>query len=118
MRTLASELGPHVARTASDARIYVDANMPAGLFTYMRNDLRWDVFFVMEHGDLRRARDGVLDFASTYTPEELRGRGIASAVVRGALEYAREHHCRVVPTCWFVKGYIQRHPEYTGLVAN
>ena len=23
----------------------------------MRNELRWDVFFVMEHDDLRRARD-------------------------------------------------------------
>jgi hypothetical protein len=60
--------------------------------------------------------EGVLDFASTVPPEELRGRGIASAVVRQALDYAREHHCRVVPSCWFVKGYIQRHPEYGDLI--
>jgi predicted GNAT family acetyltransferase len=60
----------------------------------------------------------VLDFASTYTPEDLRGRGIASALVRVALDYAREQQCRVVPSCWFVKGYIQRHPEYLELVAN
>jgi hypothetical protein len=58
MGTLASELGPHVERTASQPRIYVDANMPAGLVTFMRNALQWDVLFVIEHDDLRRARDG------------------------------------------------------------
>ena len=58
MGTLASELGPHVARTASQPRIYVDANMPAGLVTFMRTALQWDVLFVIEHDDLRRARDG------------------------------------------------------------
>jgi hypothetical protein len=58
MGTLASELGPHVERVAMQPRIYVDANMPARLVTYMRTRLQWDVFFVMEHDDLRRARDG------------------------------------------------------------
>lgn len=38
-------------------RIYVDANMPAGVVAYMRAKLRWDVLFVLEHDDLRRARD-------------------------------------------------------------
>ena len=58
MGTLASELGPHVERAASQPRIYVDANMPAPLVTFMREDLHWDVLFVIEHHDLRRARDG------------------------------------------------------------
>ena len=58
MGTLASELGPHVERTAGQPRIYVDANMPAGLVAFMRDALHWDVFFVIEHDDLRRARDG------------------------------------------------------------
>ena len=64
------------------------------------------------------AGEGVLDYASTFVPEHLRGRGIASAVVRQALEYAREHDCRVIPSCWFVRGFIERHAEYWGLVAN
>src|ERR687897_1879576 len=58
MGTLASELGPHVERTAGQPRIYVDANMPAPLVTFMRDALHWDVLFVIEHDDLRRARDG------------------------------------------------------------
>ena len=57
MGTLASELGSHVERVAMQPRIYVDANMPAGLVTFMRTALRWDVLFVIEHDDLRRARD-------------------------------------------------------------
>lgn len=64
------------------------------------------------------AGDGILNYASTFTPDRLRGRGIASAVVRHALDHARSHGCRVIPSCWFVRGYIERHPEYTGLVAS
>jgi len=56
--TLASELGPHAERITRIPRVYVDANVPAGLVTFMRNQLQWDVLFVMEHDDLRRARDG------------------------------------------------------------
>src|SRR5918996_446783 len=58
MGTLASELGPHANRIAGQPRIYVDANVPAGLVSFMRTKLNWDVLFVIEHDDLRRARDG------------------------------------------------------------
>lgn len=37
--------------------MYVDANLPAGLVSFMRTRLGWDVFFVLEHPHLRRARD-------------------------------------------------------------
>jgi predicted GNAT family acetyltransferase len=64
------------------------------------------------------AGDGVLDYVSTFVPEQLRDRGIASEMVRCALDYAKAQRCRVIPSCWFVKGYIDRHPEYLDLVAN
>jgi hypothetical protein len=32
--------------------------MPAPLVAFMRDVLHWDVLFVIEHDDLRRARDG------------------------------------------------------------
>ena len=57
MGTLWSELGP-VAQSVSDRpRVYADANVPAGIVAFMREKLRWDVLSVMEHPDLRRARD-------------------------------------------------------------
>ncbi|MBI2828918.1 MAG: DUF5615 family PIN-like protein [Acidobacteria bacterium] len=58
MGTLASELGAHAQRIAGQPRMYVDANVPAGLVAFMRTQLRWDVLFVIEHDGLRRARDG------------------------------------------------------------
>jgi Domain of unknown function (DUF5615) len=57
MGTLSSELNPHAARIAQEPRIYADANIPTGVVTYMRARLHWDVLFVLEHDDLRRARD-------------------------------------------------------------
>ncbi|MBI4476736.1 MAG: DUF5615 family PIN-like protein [Acidobacteria bacterium] len=58
MGTLASELGSFAERFSGRPRVYADANLPAGLVEFMRRRLRWDVLFVMEVDDLRRARDG------------------------------------------------------------
>ena len=56
MGTLASELAP-LASESADPRVYADANIPNGVVTFMRMRLGWDVLFVMEHDELRRARD-------------------------------------------------------------
>ena len=57
MDTLASRLGPIIEGIQDAPRVYCDANLPAGLIRFMRERLRWDVFFVMEEEDLRRASD-------------------------------------------------------------
>lgn len=57
MGTLASGLRPIAHDLAHAPRVYVDANMPAGIVAMMRQELAWDVLFVMEHDDLRRASD-------------------------------------------------------------
>ena len=57
MGTLASELAPHAERLSGQPRVYIDANVSAPLVAFMRHDLRWDALFVIEHDDLRRARD-------------------------------------------------------------
>jgi predicted nuclease of predicted toxin-antitoxin system len=57
MGTLASGLRPIAEELAGAPRVYVDANVPAGAVSAMRRDLGWDVLFVMEHDDLRRAPD-------------------------------------------------------------
>src|SRR5688500_18188915 len=58
MSTLASQLAAHAERLSGQPRVYIDANVPAGLVAFMRTELHWDVLFVIEHDDLRRARDG------------------------------------------------------------
>jgi len=57
MGTLSSELGAVLEQAAVVPRVYADANIPVGLVGYMRESLGWDVYFVMEHADLRRASD-------------------------------------------------------------
>src|SRR6185503_2269728 len=57
MGTLSSELGPFVEHIVNQPRVYADANMPSGVVGYMREKLGWDVLFVIEHDELRRARD-------------------------------------------------------------
>ena len=57
MGTLASDLGPLAEGFTEAPRVYCDANLPVGLIRFMRERLRWDVFFVLEEEDLRRAPD-------------------------------------------------------------
>jgi len=38
-------------------RVYADANVPSGLVAHMRDHLDWDVLFVLEDDNLRRAPD-------------------------------------------------------------
>jgi len=64
-----------------------------------------------------RRSPGVIAFTHTEVPPELRGGGIASRLIRGALEAARAEGLKVVPTCPFVAGYIGKHPEFADLLA-
>ena len=55
-------------------------------------------------------------FTHTEVPESLEGQGVGSALVKWALDYLRDNGFTAAPLCPFVKGYIQRHPEYADLV--
>ena len=57
MGSLSSELRTLTKDPAAAPRVYVDANLPYGAVTFMRHDLKWDVLFVLERADLRRAPD-------------------------------------------------------------
>jgi uncharacterized protein DUF5615 len=57
MGTLSEELGPVAERLVARPRIYADANVPSGIVAHMRLRLHWDVLFVLEEADLRRASD-------------------------------------------------------------
>ena len=57
-----------------------------------------------------------LVYDHTIVPQQLGGCGVGSALVKHALNYAREHNKKVVPQCSFVASYISKHPEYQDLV--
>jgi predicted GNAT family acetyltransferase len=58
-----------------------------------------------------------ISFTHTVVPEEVEGRGIGSRLIGAALDEVRGKGLKVVPLCYFVKGYIERHPEYQDLLA-
>jgi predicted GNAT family acetyltransferase len=51
----------------------------------------------------------------TETPRALRGRGIASELVEGALRLIRADGLKVVAGCGFVVDYLRKHPEFADL---
>jgi predicted GNAT family acetyltransferase len=59
----------------------------------------------------------IMRMTHTRVPAQLEGRGIAAALVEKALSWARAQGYQVQPSCSYVQGYIQRHPEWQDLVA-
>ena len=55
------------------------------------------------------------EFYSTVVQPAFEGRGIASQLVRTALDAARAAGARVISSCWYVDGWLARHPEYQDL---
>ncbi len=65
-----------------------------------------------------RNRPGRIVFTHTEVDAEYEGKGVGSALARGALDDVRARGLAVVPGCPFIKGWISRHPGYEDLVAS
>jgi predicted GNAT family acetyltransferase len=56
-------------------------------------------------------------FTHTEVDDAYEGKGVGSALARFALDDVRsEGTHRVVPRCRFIKGWIDRHPDYEDLL--
>jgi predicted GNAT family acetyltransferase len=55
-------------------------------------------------------------FTHTEVDQDSGQSGLGSTLVRGALDDVRAQGGSVVPRCPFVKGWIERHPDYADLV--
>lgn len=55
--------------------------------------------------------EDVLDLQHTEVPPAGRGTGIADALVRAALAYAREQGMRVMATCPYARTWLRKHPD-------
>jgi uncharacterized protein len=64
-----------------------------------------------------RLASGVVIITHTETPRSLRGRGIASELVKGALGIIRADGGKVVGACGFVADYLDKHREFADIVA-
>lgn len=61
--------------------------------------------------------DRLTVFTHTEVDPEFEGRGIGGAIARFALDDVRDAGVnKVMPLCPFIKGWIQKHPDYQSLV--
>ena len=59
-------------------------------------------------------KEGHLDIRHTLVPEAIGGRGIASMLVKTA----RHRGLRPMATCSYAVRWLQRHPEYQGVISD
>ena len=68
--------------------------------------------------EYERTGGGRIALLHTQEAEALSGQGVGSKLVRGVLDALRSEGVKVVPRCEFVAAYVERHPEYRGLLAD
>lgn len=51
------------------------------------------------------------DIIHTIVPPPIEGRGIASALVKAAYDYALANGLKPKATCWYALRWLERHPE-------
>ncbi|HPU38774.1 MAG TPA: GNAT family N-acetyltransferase, partial [Microthrixaceae bacterium] len=59
----------------------------------------------------------VRDLQHTVIDPEQRGRGLGSVLVPAVLDDIRARGAKLMPTCPFVRGWIDEHPDQQDLVA-
>ena len=60
-------------------------------------------------------REGVVAIDHTFVDDALRGQGVASQLMRAAMEEISRRGLLVVPTCSYAVSWLQKHPEYAPL---
>ena len=58
-----------------------------------------------------------IELTHTSVPEQIGGRGVAGQLTRAAFEHAREEGLNVRPSCPYAAAWVQRHPEFSQLLA-
>jgi uncharacterized protein len=93
-------MGPTVSDSPEDSRYEIrDGDRLLGLAAYQR-------------------RGDQVVFTHTEVDDSAEHTGLGSTLVRAALDDVRSKGGSVVAHCSFVRGWIERHPEYQDLVAS
>lgn len=65
---------------------------------------------------LFKERDNVISLIHTESPEELAGRGVATALIEKTLQYLKSNQITLVPLCPMVFAYIKKNQEWISIV--
>lgn len=83
-----------------------------------------DVLFLARQDDVLvgRARiaigDGVWEAFSTVVDPGYQGHGVGAHLARSVLDAAAEAGVTVIPSCWFIEGYLNRHLDRYGTLRD
>ena len=61
---------------------------------------------------------GTITFVHTLVPDALGGRGVGTALARGALNLVRSSGEKVIVKCPFIAAFIEKNKEYQDLLAR
>jgi predicted GNAT family acetyltransferase len=65
-----------------------------------------------------RERPNAIELVHTQVEDAFEGKGIGSKLVQRTLDDIRARGLTLIPTCPFVKAFLERHTEYQDLVAT
>ena len=63
-----------------------------------------------------RGGPDVIELVHTEIDSAYEGQGLGGKLARGALDAVRSANAKVIPTCGFIKGWIEKHEDYQDLV--
>lgn len=81
------------------------------------------MFYIEEDGNIlaemvySEAAPNQIIIEHTEVSDELRGQNIGFELVHRGVEYAREHHLKVLPVCPFAKSVFDKKPEFRDVLA-
>ncbi|MEG2150643.1 MAG: GNAT family N-acetyltransferase [Bacteroidaceae bacterium] len=77
------------------------------------HDNKVNRFEIFESGQIAylqyEEKEDTIDFVHTFVPKQLEGQGIANALAEAGLNYAKREQLKVIPSCSFIKTYVERH---------
>ena len=90
--------------------VVTDATERARYEAHLGDVLAGFLEYVVKHGRIA--------LVHTEVPPEYEGQGVASALVRYALDDARARELRVIAICEYVQAYLTRHPGDEDIVVG
>lgn len=65
-----------------------------------------------------KPENSLLIIDHTETRIDCKGKGLASKLVKKSVDYAREHHFKIVPGCSYAQAHFDRHKEYEDVLKD
>jgi len=65
-----------------------------------------------------KIESNVVGLTHPEVPESHSGKGVGSKLVSGALRFCKENGLKIIPSCSFVRSFIDKHPKWQELVSK